>query len=140
MEIRKSSTLKKKISGRVSKFLNTKKVTWRSMYFFGRSISEKYSNFQHFVLMKQYIERLTFMGMIILNKHVTPHLSASSRENVIFQKIDFLRSTWNVFFFFRKLRHSLADWHRFKVRVWARNGHFFYWPPLLLKIVPFFQF
>ena len=42
--------------------------------------------------------------------------------------------------FFRKLGHSLADWHRFKVRVWARNGHFFYWRPFLLKIVPFSQF
>ena len=45
------------------------------MYFFGRSISEKYSKFSHFVLMKRYIERLTFMGMVILNNHVTPHLN-----------------------------------------------------------------
>ena len=43
--------------------------------------------------------------------------------------------------FFRKWGHSLTDWYRLKVRAFkGRNGHFFYWRPFLLKIVPFSQF
>ena len=43
-------------------------------------------------------------------------------------------------YFFRILGHSLADWHKVKVRAWGRNGHFFNGRSILLEIVPFSQF
>jgi hypothetical protein len=75
LEIWKLSTLEKKTSRRVVKYFKIKKVTWRSMFFFGRSKSENIQIFYTLFWWSDKMKDKLFSAWQFLNYHVKPHFN-----------------------------------------------------------------